>query len=161
MSMARFLPTTALRCIWCIDQLQERCSVSIRRILTIMACSGLYSCNLWALCLCSSQCCFRTIFHHLIDQLRLFFGSFAHYKLWISLLDALFCSLFVSEVFPMKVKYDENGYQVYDQIWDNVNAIDRKVWFTNSLRNIDRHYDKYGDRCRANHDDPIAYSKGN
>ena len=61
----------------------------------------------------------------------------------------------------MKVKYDENGYQVYNQIWDNVNTVYRKVWFTDSFRNIYRHYDKCEDYSGANHDDPIAYSKGN
>ena len=61
----------------------------------------------------------------------------------------------------MKKKYDENGYQVYDQIWDNINTVNLKVWLADFFRNIHWSYNEYEDCCGAYHDDPIAYCKGN
>ena len=61
----------------------------------------------------------------------------------------------------MKVEYDENRNEVDDQVWDNINAVDLKVWVTYYRGSFNRiHYNHHEDYCGAEHDDPIAYSKG-
>ena len=61
----------------------------------------------------------------------------------------------------MKVEYNEDRNEVDDQIWDNINAVDFKVWVTYHCWSFNSiHYNYHEDYYGAEHDDPIAYSKG-
>ena len=151
--MAKYLPTVARSSI---EQLNICCSMC-SWILTMMTRSFIYSCvMLWVLS--SSFWSFRTVYHQLIIDI---FWRIFTWTVKLTILFALFWNLLASEVLPMKVEYDENRNEVDDQVWDNINAVDLKVWVTYYCRSFNRiHYNHHEDYCGAEHDDPIAYSKG-
>ena len=69
---------------------------------------------------------------------------------------------FVAEVIPMKEKYDEDGNQVYDQIWDHIDAVNLEVWFADPCLNFYIVYcDERDDHDGSQHDDPVAEGEGN